>query len=80
MQSRVDFANPINLTTASVPLIIGIANFTWTVGDLTFAGIALGSGAALVIYHGMRWISRLTGAHQEPATPASAPAGVELER
>lgn len=80
VQSRVDFANPINLTTASVPLIIGIANFTWTVGDLTFAGIALGSGAALVIYHGMRWISRLTGAHQEPATPASAPAGVELER
>jgi uracil-xanthine permease len=79
VQNRVDFSNPVNLTTAAVPLIIGIANYTWVAGDLRFEGIALGTAAALLIFHGMRWISRLTGAHQEPATPASAPAGSELE-
>jgi hypothetical protein len=35
-------------------LIIGIADFTWQAGDLTFTGIALGSIAALLVYHGMR--------------------------
>jgi hypothetical protein len=28
--------------TAAIPLIIGIADFTWQAGDLTFTGIALG--------------------------------------
>ena len=37
-----------------IPLIIGIADFTWQAGDLTFTGIALGSIAALLVYHGMR--------------------------
>ena len=40
--------------TAAIPLIIGIADFTWQRGGLTFTGIALGSIAALVVYHGMR--------------------------
>jgi hypothetical protein len=40
--------------TAAIPLIIGIADFTWQLGDLMFTGIALGSIAALVVYHGMR--------------------------
>jgi hypothetical protein len=31
-----------------------IADFTWQAGDLTFTGIALGSIAALLVYHGMR--------------------------
>ena len=62
VQNKVDFSNPVNLTTAAVPLIIGIANFTWVVGDLTFAGIALGTAAALVIFHVMRSIGRATGA------------------
>ncbi len=78
VQNKVDFSNPVNLTTAAVPLIIGIANFTFSWGSLTFEGIALGTFGALAIYHGMRAISRVTGAHQEPATPASAPAGTEL--
>ncbi|PZR52127.1 nitrate reductase [Xylanimonas oleitrophica] len=80
VQNKVDFSNPVNLTTAAVPLIIGIANYTWVAGDLRFEGIALGTAAALIIFHGMRWVSKATGAHQEPATPASAPAGTELER
>ena len=47
--------------TAAVALIIGIADFTWHIGDLTFTGIALGSIAALLVYHGMRGLSGLRG-------------------
>ncbi|WP_370488403.1 uracil-xanthine permease family protein [Mycobacterium sp. pV006] len=54
LTNRIDFGKPINQMTAAVPLIIGIADFTWRAGSLTFTGIALGSIAALVIYHGMR--------------------------
>ncbi|MCZ2261027.1 uracil-xanthine permease family protein [Isoptericola sp. QY 916] len=74
VQGKVDFGNPVNLTTAAVPLIIGIANFTYSAGDLTFEGIAIGTASALVIYHGMRAIARWRGTGQEPASPASAPA------
>ncbi|WP_028281424.1 solute carrier family 23 protein [Arthrobacter sp. H5] len=61
VQNQVNFSNPINLSTAGIALVIGIANFTWTVGDLTFEGIALGTAAALVIFHGMTAIARWRG-------------------
>ncbi|GAA2243656.1 solute carrier family 23 protein [Promicromonospora sukumoe] len=64
VQAKVDFSDSVNLTTAAVPLIIGIANFTWIVGDLEFGGIALGTAAALVIYHVMRAIGRWRGTAQ----------------
>ncbi len=54
LTNHVDFARPINQMTAAIPLIIGIADFTWQAGSLTFTGIALGSIAALLVYHGMR--------------------------
>ncbi|MGE2832971.1 uracil-xanthine permease family protein [Mycobacterium sp. SMC-4] len=54
LTNHIDFSKPINQMTAAIPLIIGIADFTWQLGSLTFTGIALGSIAALVIYHGMR--------------------------
>ena len=44
VQNKVNFSNPVNLTTAAVALIIGIADYTWTIGDLKFTGIALGLG------------------------------------
>jgi uracil-xanthine permease len=59
MDNDVDFTDPINQMTAAIPLILGIANFSWQTGDLTFTGIALGSVAALVIYHGMTGMRRL---------------------
>ena len=62
VEHRVDFSNPINLTTGAVALIVGIANYTATFGDFTFEGIALGTAAALILYHGMHAINRLTGA------------------
>ncbi|MFW0787978.1 solute carrier family 23 protein [Gordonia sp. CPCC 206044] len=59
--NRVDFSRPVNQFTAAIPLVIGIADFTWVIGDLDFGGIALGAGAALVIYHSMTVIGRWRG-------------------
>lgn len=64
VQAKVDFSDPVNLATAAVPLVIGIAGFTWTAGDLQFGAIALGTAAALVIYHVMRAIGRWRGTAQ----------------
>ena len=63
-----------------VGLIIAAANFNFTTeGGLSFAGIAIGTAATLVIYHLMRAVARWRGTHQEPASPASVPGGTELE-
>jgi len=69
LTNHVDFSQPINQMTAAVPLIIGIADFTWHAGSLTFTGIALGSIAALVIYHGMKLLGLRTA---EPVTKTEA--------
>lgn len=78
VQNKVSFANNINLTTAAVALIVGIANFTWTVGSLTFEGIALGTAAALIIYHGMGALARWRGTAGDPLAPDADPATVTL--
>ena len=44
--------------TAAIPLIIGIADFAWQRGDLTFTGIAPGAIAAVAVDHGMRILGR----------------------
>ncbi|MCL2464523.1 MAG: NCS2 family nucleobase:cation symporter [Micrococcales bacterium] len=77
LQNKVDFSNPVNLTTAAIPLIIGVANYTWNAGNLSFTGIALGTIAAIVIFHVMRLIAAWRHTGQEPATPASVPGGDE---
>ena len=58
---RVDFSDPVNLNTAAIALIVGIANFTVQAGDARFEGIALGTAAALIVYHLMRNIARWRG-------------------
>jgi len=73
VQNRVDFSRPAALTSAGVALVIGIANYTWVVGDLEFGGIALGTAASLLIYHVMTAIGRWRGTDVEPASPASLP-------
>jgi len=75
LTNHVDFSQPVNQMTAAIPLIIGIADFTWTAGDLQFTGIALGSIAALVIYHGMRLLGLRTRARARAASadPGQAP-------
>ncbi|GGO94704.1 uracil-xanthine permease family protein [Actinomyces gaoshouyii] len=79
VQNRVDFSDPVNLNTAAVAMVVAIADYTWVIGDMTFSGIALGSGAAIVVYHSMRAISKARGTSLEEVSPASAPAGTELE-
>ncbi|SDY89337.1 uracil-xanthine permease [Micromonospora pattaloongensis] len=59
IENRVDFQNPINLMTAAVAVIIGAANYTLSWGDLSFNGIALGTAAAIAVYHLMRLVARL---------------------
>jgi uracil-xanthine permease len=71
LTNGVDFGKPINQMTAAIPLIIGIADFTWQAGSLTFTGIALGSIAALLVYHGMRLLS-LRSDRAAPAVPSSS--------
>ena len=71
LTNDVDFSKPLNQMTAAIPLSIGIADFTWQLGGLTFTGIALGSIAALVISHGMRLLGlRQTGADDSDTVAA----------
>lgn len=79
VQNKVDFSDPVNLNTAAVAMVMAIANYTLVAGDATFEGIALGSFGAIIIYHLMRWISNVRGTNLEQASPASAPAGTELQ-
>jgi uracil-xanthine permease len=57
IENRVDFRDPVNLTTAAVAIIVGAGDYTLNWGDYSFAGIALGTVAAIVIYQVLRAIS-----------------------
>ncbi len=69
---KVDFSKPINQFTAAIALIVGIADFTLVLGSETspiiFNGIALGTIAAILVYHLMAWVSRARGIG-DAATP-----------
>ncbi|WEV79404.1 NCS2 family nucleobase:cation symporter [Janibacter cremeus] len=71
IEARVDFGNPINLMTGALALIIGVADYTWQIGQLQFAGIALGTAAALVCFHLMRGVNLLTRAVPDPMLPVA---------
>jgi len=68
-ENRVDFSNQINLTTAAVALIVGIADYTWEFSGLSFAGIALGTAATLIVFHLMTFIAKRTKAAGDPLDP-----------
>ncbi|MDF2574732.1 MAG: nitrate reductase [Agromyces sp.] len=72
LDNRVDFTRPVNQFTAATALIIGIADFTFAAGTVSFNGIALGTIAAIVIYHLMSGIARLRGTDTQ-APSATAP-------
>lgn len=63
VDNHVDFSQPVNQFTAAVALVIGIGNLTLTFGDLTVTGIALGTIAAVVVFHVMTAVERLRGGH-----------------
>ncbi|NLB46724.1 MAG: nitrate reductase [Microbacteriaceae bacterium] len=62
---KVDFTKPINQFTAAIALVVGIADFGLIIGTesnpIVFNGIALGTLAAILVYHLMAWISKLRG-------------------
>ena len=59
IDNKVDFTQPFNQYTVAIALVIGIGNLTLSAGDMTFTGIALGTVAAVVVYHGMRALERV---------------------
>ncbi|UOE44673.1 uracil-xanthine permease family protein [Agromyces larvae] len=61
VDNKVDFTRPVNQFTAATALVIGVADFTMTFGTVVFNGIALGTIAAIVIYHLMNWIGKARG-------------------
>jgi NCS2 family nucleobase:cation symporter-2 len=61
IDSRVDFSRPTNQFTAATALVVGIADFTFSAGELSFNGIALGTMAAIVVYHLMNAVERARG-------------------
>ncbi|MGO3314205.1 MAG: uracil-xanthine permease family protein [Brachybacterium tyrofermentans] len=65
VDGKVDFSRPKNQFTAGVALVIGIANVTWTFGGIQLTGIALGTIAALAIFHVMNQLGRVTGTEVE---------------
>lgn len=72
----MDFSKPKNQLTAAVALILGIADFTISFGDMSFSGIILGTVAAVLVYHLMNAIVRWRGTDSgmlpdDAAAPAS---------
>ena len=61
VQNRVDFSNTINLMAAGAGLIIAIADPLLDIAGMQFGGIALGTAAALAVFHLMTVIARWRG-------------------
>lgn len=61
IENKVAFTNPVNLIPAAIGLIMGIANFTFSIGEMTFGGVTVGTVTALVLYHLMRAIGKARG-------------------
>jgi hypothetical protein len=61
----------------AVTMIVGIANFTFAIGGVSFNGIAIGSVAVLVLYHGLTAIGRATGAIAKDETTVATTASAE---
>ncbi|AKV55195.1 putative uracil permease [Bifidobacterium actinocoloniiforme DSM 22766] len=80
VDNKVDFAKSVNMTVGAVVMVIGIADFTFAIQGVSFNGIAIGSIATLVIYHGLKALGRLRGTvagddyiHEDPETESSEP-------
>jgi len=73
VDGKVDFSRPKNQFTAGVALVVGIADVTWQVEGIQLTGIALGTLAALIIFHLMDRLGRVRGTEADrEETPASA--------
>ncbi len=72
IEAKVDFRDPVNLAVAGVALIVGAGDYTLNWGDYTFAGITLGTIAAVVIYQVLRPLSAATPSPPTDPTPSPA--------
>ncbi len=85
IDNKVDFSKPINQFTAAVALIVGIADFGLVVGGeanpIVFNGIALGTLAAILVYHLMNLVSKARGIGQTvtPIEPVTGSVKVPVE-
>jgi len=81
VENKVDFGKPLNIITGAVPLVIGIANFTYTfggtlaadgsiAGGVSIGGIAWGAIAALVLYHLVHALQKARGIDVEDGPEA----------
>ncbi|WP_460866536.1 uracil-xanthine permease family protein [Rhodococcus aerolatus] len=66
IDNGVDFSRPVNQLTAAVALVIGIGDLTLGAGDVVLTGIALGTIAAVLVYHGMSTLERLRDRRDGP--------------
>ncbi|MBS5400879.1 MAG: NCS2 family nucleobase:cation symporter [Bifidobacterium sp.] len=62
VDNHVNFDKSLNVMTAAIVMIIGIADFTFAIQGVQFNGIAIGTIAVLVAYHGLKAIGKATGA------------------
>lgn len=51
VENRVDFADPRNLITVAVALVLGAGNFKLAVGGFTLDGIGTATFGAIILYH-----------------------------
>ena len=79
IDNKVDFSKPINQFSAAVPLIVGIADFTINFGSVVFNGIALGTIAAIGVYHLMRILANARGGEMQLADPVVTGPAAEVE-
>jgi uracil-xanthine permease len=71
LDNHVDFKKNTNLYAAAVPMIIGIANFTFSAGDVTFNGIAIGAFGSIIIYHVLNFIETRTSKKKKGSSDAT---------
>ena len=68
IENKVVFTNPVNLIPAAIGLIMGIADFNFTIGNMTFGGVTVGTVTALALFHLMKAIAKARGTDlEEPA-------------
>lgn len=55
VENRVDFAEPRNLITVGVALVLGAGNFKLSVAGFTLDGIGTATIGAIILYHALGW-------------------------
>jgi uracil-xanthine permease len=72
VENRVNFANPRNLITVAVALILGAGNFKLNLGGFTLDGIGTATFGAIILYHLLRDTPAAEAAAAGTAHPQAA--------